>query len=270
MKKDQIYNLIIETTRKCNACCAHCLRGNGQGIDMNFVYVEKLLENIGSISTITFSGGEPTLNVEILKQTLDYVKEHDIYVGSIYVVTNALKYSSKLVKYMREWLEYCMQCNGYNTSQTLWERDYRFNELYICRELENYMSEFFFGLAVSIDDYHPEPNAYALKRYKNLPFYDDSKEVDWEKLRGGLLNEGRAAEYGIGERTHSKWSYDFDYDEFEGEINFDSIYLNSLGNVIPNCDFSYETQDEYFGENSIQNRSLRDIVLNSNVEKIAI
>ncbi len=30
----RVYSLILEVTRRCNMCCAHCLRGDAEDIDM--------------------------------------------------------------------------------------------------------------------------------------------------------------------------------------------------------------------------------------------
>ena len=59
-------NIAIEVTRKCNMGCEHCLRGNAQNMDIDFGYIDSFLNDVSSIGTITFSGGEPALNVEAI------------------------------------------------------------------------------------------------------------------------------------------------------------------------------------------------------------
>ena len=56
--KLNIYNLVLEVTRRCNMCCAHCLRGEAQNMDMQKETIDKLLDQTDSISMVTFSGGE--------------------------------------------------------------------------------------------------------------------------------------------------------------------------------------------------------------------
>lgn len=58
--KLNIYNLVLEVTRRCNMCCAHCLRGEAQNMDMQKETIDKLLDQTDSISMVTFSGGEPS------------------------------------------------------------------------------------------------------------------------------------------------------------------------------------------------------------------
>ena len=66
---ENISNLVVEVTRRCNMSCDHCLRGCGQNMDLQDKHIETLtsqLEN-GYISNITFSGGEPSLNVKAIE-----------------------------------------------------------------------------------------------------------------------------------------------------------------------------------------------------------
>ena len=62
MTKIGVRSLILEVTRRCNMCCDHCLRGDAQDLDMQKETVDALLEQVGSIGGVTFSGGEPLLN----------------------------------------------------------------------------------------------------------------------------------------------------------------------------------------------------------------
>ena len=39
-------NLTIETTRKCNMKCAHCLRGNSQNVDIDYRYIDDNMDRI--------------------------------------------------------------------------------------------------------------------------------------------------------------------------------------------------------------------------------
>ena len=63
-----LYSLIIEVTRKCNLCCEHCLRGEAQNKVFNPEWLDTFIKNnnITHVSTITFTGGEPSLHPEIM------------------------------------------------------------------------------------------------------------------------------------------------------------------------------------------------------------
>lgn len=52
-------DLAIETTRRCNLKCDHCMRGVSQNIDLTPEIIDYILENdeIKRINHICFSGG---------------------------------------------------------------------------------------------------------------------------------------------------------------------------------------------------------------------
>ena len=86
--KLNIYNLVSEVTRRCNMCCAHCLRGEAQNMDMQKETIDKLLDQTDSISMVTFSGGEPSLNIPLIRYFFERVRETGVSVSSFYVATN--------------------------------------------------------------------------------------------------------------------------------------------------------------------------------------
>lgn len=71
-----VYNLVIEVTRRCNMCCTHCLRGDAQDLDISDEVLETVARNIQP-SSVTFTGGEPSLNIAaqelktLLEKTFD-------------------------------------------------------------------------------------------------------------------------------------------------------------------------------------------------------
>ena len=73
-----ISNLVIEVTRKCNMFCDHCLRGDLQNIDLKKEYVDSLLNQVDQINNVTFSGGEPSLNIPIIEYFLEQCKEKNL------------------------------------------------------------------------------------------------------------------------------------------------------------------------------------------------
>jgi len=85
-----IDNLIIEVTRKCNFTCDHCLRGEAQNKDIDYKVIDALLDNnnIEYISSITFTGGEPSLNCNAINYFIDKCIKNNISIGSFYIATN--------------------------------------------------------------------------------------------------------------------------------------------------------------------------------------
>ena len=107
-------SVFIEVTRRCNMCCAHCLRGDAESIDIQEKYIDAFLDSFETgayISSLTFTGGEISLNIPAIRYTLNAVKERNISVGNFYMVTNgkAVDKMAELALASLEWWNYCGQ-----------------------------------------------------------------------------------------------------------------------------------------------------------------
>lgn len=125
-------DVVIEVTRRCNMCCAHCLRGDAEAVDIQERYIDAFLDsfaNAGYISSLTFTGGEISLNIPAIRYTLNAVRERNISVGSFYMVTNgkAVDKMVELALASLEWWNYCDDKDDYSC-----------------------------GLCISSDDFHEE------------------------------------------------------------------------------------------------------------------
>lgn len=96
----------IEVTRRCNLNCRHCLRGDAQEVDIDFAVIDALVEQSAQIYTLTFTGGEPTLNVPAIAHTLDALHRRNVPVTSMRVITNGVLHSRELVETVREFSDY--------------------------------------------------------------------------------------------------------------------------------------------------------------------
>jgi hypothetical protein len=224
-------SLVIELTRRCNMNCAHCLRGCAQSIDISKKTINKVLKQYTNISTLTLTGGEPSLVPELIKYTVDRIIELGIDLGCLYIVTNGKVYSQKMVNAMRKAYAYS------------YEPD-------LC------------GLCVSVDDYHDGTHANNRYRYMDEPFFHTDKEQ--KDLSRYLINEGNAYDNGIGRRnlivdTELKDEY-VTIDEDCLNIDDYLVYVNALGDVLLNCDVSYQHQSDYMLGN-VNDSSLVDILL---------
>jgi len=117
--KKVLDDLVVEVTRKCNLACKHCLRGPAQNKDLNIEgfkkdfkkNIEKYIEG-DYINSITFTGGEPFLNIDTMKEVFDYItKEKEINIGNFYIVTNGTKFSIKALNLLTYFYESCVD-NG--------------------------------------------------------------------------------------------------------------------------------------------------------------
>lgn len=224
-----VYNFITEITRRCNARCEHCLRGPAQRVDVSDEVIDAALKGITSISTIVFTGGEPSLAVDRIRYILEAVKKRKIEVDSFYVVTNGKKKSLDLVLALMEWYAYC----GDNETT---------------------------ALCISKDQYHAqeiESVREADNLYKALTFYraeERNKDINTDSI----INEGRAQYNNLGHRE-ARTGIAFELAEDEESIySLEETYINAIGDVCTGCDLSFKSQKK----NAIGN------VLKNSVEEI--
>lgn len=212
--KLQALDLVLEITRRCNQRCEHCLRGPAQRKDMSSEIVEALFRTEFATSTLTFTGGEPSLNSELIYEIAYCLRDSSSTASYFWVKTNAKVFKPQFVAAL-------------------------------C-ELQSFVEEEdLCVLTVSNDFYHLD-NSYVREKYKELelPFYQDSEQK--EDYRN-LINEGLAQTNGIGTRdlTKSKIITDYYYYDKEDILDIDEIvYINAIGDVVLNCDYSYHTQKQ--------------------------
>ena len=159
-------SVFIEVTRRCNMCCAHCLRGDAESIDIQEKYIDAFLDSFEKgayISSLTFTGGEISLNIPAIRYTLKAVKERGIAVGSFYMVTNgkAVDKMANLAMASLEWWNYCDDKDDYSC-----------------------------GLCISSDDFHEAIPYESKSILSGLKYNRNDKVTDFH--RACLLNEGRA------------------------------------------------------------------------------
>lgn len=228
MKKISFDQLGIELTRKCNMFCDHCLRGDAQDIDNDFKNINKVLRRTEHINNVVFTGGEPTLNLPLMKKIFERIKKYKISLGSFYVVTNGKKYSEEL--------------------------------LLLCLEMFEYSEDKeFCGISLSIDQFHDEIDEKSL-RYKSLSFYESMKEQNFTDDM--LISEGRSYENGMGRNPDHPKSDDFLINvipENNIVIVEDMFYISSNGNICNYCDYSYENIDDHSPIN-LNNLGKKDLV----------
>lgn len=207
-----VYNLILEVTRKCNMACEHCLRGEAENVNMSNKIIDRVLEEVVRTNHVSFTGGEPTLNMKAIEYLTKSVKEKSYPLDAFWMATNAKEYNANLVTTLLDLYDYCVEFSG--------EED-------LC------------GLAVSQDMFHYDTDESALRKYKALRFYDSSKETDFNHTR--ILDEGYANENGIGNQMTRE--YHLNIEIYDDVISIDELYINAKGDVIAGCDYSYDTQD---------------------------
>lgn len=233
-------SVFIEVTRRCNMCCAHCLRGDAESIDIQEKYIDAFLDSFEKgayISSLTFTGGEISLNIPAIRYTLKAVKERGIAVGSFYMVTNGktVDKMADLAMASLEWWTYCDEKDDDMCS-----------------------------LCISSDNFHEAIPYESKSILSGLKYNRDDKVTDFH--RAYLLNEGRAKNldsnvYKKREPYVDKLEYEFNK---TGGIDFYSgeMYLNAIGDIVSGCDWSYKSQKKYrFG--NVMNKNWLENITNS-------
>jgi MoaA/NifB/PqqE/SkfB family radical SAM enzyme len=206
-----IGELVLEITRRCNIQCRHCLRGKAQAKSMTFETLRKTLVDVSGIGTITFTGGEPSLNVPFIRYFTEYVRGYRIPVNSFYVITNGKMASKAMADALTKLSWWCSLPDS-------------------C------------SLIMSEDNFHKGYNQWPAKElYEYLPFYHDGQRKA-EILYP--LDQGLAYENGLGMRSERPDPIILSVDE-NGDVsqNDGTVYVNVNGDIIPSSDLSYDNQD---------------------------
>jgi organic radical activating enzyme len=214
-------NLVIETTRNCNLTCSHCLRGDRQSIDIEYQYIENVITQYNQIDSITFSGGEPSLNTKAINLFISLCEDNNVEVGNFYIATNGTIASDNFLKAL---MRLYLFCSDNEVSQVNISNDkYHDIDLDVCEKLK---------LFRFVSDKYDKPVPY-----KNM------------------LNEGYFSDnYGQGREVMAESFECIDLEELEeGYLQDLTLYLNCNGQIILGCDWSYEHQKDHVLCNSDEN-----------------
>lgn len=234
MNTDNIDNLIIEVTRKCNLKCEHCLRGCAQDKNISYDTIYNLIvgSNIKYISSVTFTGGEPTLNINAINDFINICKDNDIEVGNFYIVVNGVNIPDDFIISVVNLYALCT---------------------------DNEISQ----IQVSSSDFYIDQNHEQIKKLELLSIFSYKDVVN----NDNLINEGNAIDWINNVSGNGR---NIDIDLYNNELLTDwndedfyctqgEVYLNVNGDIISCCDLSYESQDKYKLGN-INNNTLTEII----------
>lgn len=213
--------LVVEVTRRCNMKCGHCLRGEPENKTMSETHIYDFLSQMNRdyISTITFTGGEPTLpsGMKAIRKFMEAWARFDVNIGNFYIVTNAKVWRPELPKLIQKLYNFCS---------------------------DNEVSE----IDISTDQYHDHIEGERLNFKGRLDeelylltgcdtLVGMRKNIEFNEI----IEEGRGAQYGSGRLEVPR---ELSIETWSGTptLTEGDIYLNCEGNVIHGCDWSYESQ----------------------------
>ena len=209
MKKISFSTLAFEVTRKCNIACDHCCRGDARNKSMTKETVDAILDHISGISSLIITGGEPTLNVPIIRYIVDQLKAREISIEGFDITTNGVIFSLPLVHTLIDL--YAMSDYG-----------------------EEYCS-----MSMSQDQHHYNQDPGALKFYSALRFFNPEAR---KKPITHYIYEGRAKDNCYEGRIEKQESWEVNLYDFDYSVD-NMVYIAANGNVVSSCDLSYEHAD---------------------------
>lgn len=202
-----IGDLIIETTRRCNMKCGHCLRGGAQKKDFDVSYLDKLLKKLFHVDCVILSGGEPSLVPNVIHNIINsFKKASPVGVSNFYIVTNGKSLSEDFLLAITRLYALCD---------------------------ENEVSE----VKISRDVFH-EYDDKIKRNIDKLRMFRFAYEEPVMEDPTNVVREGRAVDFG---RHELNWYHGIEV-ESDDEIKIELLYINCFGDIFLNCDLSYRSQ----------------------------
>jgi hypothetical protein len=179
------------------------------------------LLQVDYISTVTFTGGEPTLpsGMKVICDFMDICNNLRVGVGSFYMVTNAKVWRPELPALIDDLYNFCDE-----------------NEVSL--------------VDISTDRFH-DPIQGERMRFRNRLEDIMSYQYGIEEIVGmrrdidysSVVTEGRG--YDVGCRPYTGCELMVEYPDYDDVMHIveGELYLNCNGNVIKGCDWSYESQE---------------------------
>lgn len=244
MEKVIFNQLTIETTRRCNMACGHCLRGDAENVDLTGMDIDSVLDQTEAVGRLIITGGEPLLNLRAIQHLANGIVRRGIPIMRVQIITNGLIYDEKFIALVKRFSEITRltQVHGYgNKEREPWR----------------------VSIGVSLDRYHEAPEICKKNyiRYKNV--LKGFAEVLQVRHGNAPRNEGRAAaladtvDYTLTAETYMlqqievlsadhkpmcKFYESYHLERPDQKVICCGIYLNSYGEVLPGlaCDTDYQ------------------------------
>lgn len=205
-------SLVIEITRRCNMGCAHCMRGDAQNMDISEKVIDAALSKVDSISSLTLTGGEPSLNIPAIRYITKRLKDLSIPLGSAYIVTNGKEVSNDFI--------------------------------FACLELFMLADEpEFNGLALSQDMFHEDVPMENVSKLRQLTaFTGEDKNTDFDRVP--LLDLGRARNLNsFAKRGPVHDAFTAIVDNGILDLSESTLTVTVNGDLLTECDYAYDDTD---------------------------
>lgn len=221
-------NFVLETTRRCNMVCNHCLRGEPQNLSMPPEHIRTALSKIDFIGSVTFTGGEPFLpsGLRTINLFIDQAHYFDVEVANFYIATNGLRWRNEIVETVKRLYWMCDPDNEISSVDISTDRFHMTGS----------------GQTTSYHNFkYRLEEALLYEHGIELQINEKSPNLDYNSA----IPEGRAENWGTEPKEPSEiiWHHGMDEHSHETQVVEDEIYLNCKGNIIHGCNWSYASQD---------------------------
>ena len=250
MKTIFVQNLALMVTDKCNFNCRHCMRGTPTGLTISDDTIENTFNKIHIIGNVAFTGGEPLLAVDRMRQALSTMKRKKIIFDQFGFISNGTLYDEQLIKELfDEYEEYSKQfAAGFGNSELSENNTHGYIHL-------------------SWDEYHQEQ--LTLLRQQNLNLYKEYVErielLTHSKyfrgiagLNGPLFDEGHAKNLDV-KKTPLKAIKKY-FTEADGITYLGPIIGILPDGIITECDGSDDSLRTQYNYGNINQDNIPDII----------
>lgn len=97
MKKYTLHHLMVEITRKCNKQCPHCMRGEAQNLTISEELIDKLINEVEDVLSVTAGSGETLLEIEQLQYLIQKIIESHWKTRYIETTTNGTVCDGRII-----------------------------------------------------------------------------------------------------------------------------------------------------------------------------
>ena len=241
MKKIKIRSVWVELGRQCNLSCRHCVLGESQNLKISETVIDAFLDNVGEITKLYFTGGEPTLYTNEMELFLRKIKERNIKVEYLRIITNAKDKSVKMLNLIKDNKDYFIDGGvkvTFSTDKYHTSCDPNFTEEVQNNNIKWYKTNLPKDI---LCHFNPFPNTTLI--------YDGrAKNLTEEELNTYFQIKEYVCDKNMGQMV-----------KMEGDYTPNTILLCANGNISLMSDYSYEKRDNFSLGNILYN-NLSDMI----------
>jgi organic radical activating enzyme len=149
MKRITFNEVELQLTRRCQCKCKHCFRGEAEQKDITPDVIDDFLLQTEMIGLLHITGGEPTLNLDMMQYFLDQLYKKGVLLMKMTIETNGYENSERFVDLIKQYAKMIKICHSMDLKKP---------------EIQHLIS-----VSISNDKYHIDEGCQPEKAYE---FYE--------------------------------------------------------------------------------------------------